>query len=59
MFMQIAPSIFMKDAAVARSSLIDAIDNLCENDPDREATLERLVNEIARLAISPTRHPRR
>lgn len=58
-FMHISPTTFMKDTVVTRSSLIEAVDTLCENDPDREAALERLLSEIAHLAVPTSRHQRR
>jgi hypothetical protein len=58
-FMHISPARFMKDPAVRRSSLVEAVDRLCEKDPDREATLQRLLSEITRLAVLRSRHQKR
>jgi hypothetical protein len=58
-FMHISAAKFMKDPAMRRSSLVEAVDKLCEKDPDREAAVERLLNEITRLAVLRGRHRKR
>ena len=58
-FMHMSQARFMKDPTVRRSSLVEAVDKFCEKDPDREATLERLLSEITRLADLKSRHQKR
>jgi transcriptional regulator with XRE-family HTH domain len=58
-FMHISPAKFMKDPSGRRSSLVEAVDKLCEKDPDREVAVERLLTEITRLAVLRGRHQKR